>query len=91
FPEAERNREITLAIIEYVESAREQSDTGEEAGIGADEVVFDNEAGRGADTQIEATDEQSAPLTSEQWLQSIDTNMSDFLRSRFLLDNAGGN
>ncbi|MEM7462509.1 MAG: VWA domain-containing protein, partial [Pseudomonadota bacterium] len=47
FPEAERNREITLAIIEYVESAREQSDTGEEAGIGADEVVFDNEAGRG--------------------------------------------
>lgn len=90
FPEAEKNREIAVAIVEYVETAREQSDTGEEAGIGADEIVFDNESGRGAETQIEATDEQSAPLTSEQWLQSIDTNMGDFLRSRFLLDNAGG-
>ncbi|MGI9401002.1 MAG: hypothetical protein ACR2O0_07095, partial [Rhizobiaceae bacterium] len=90
FPEAEKNRNIALAIVEYVETAREQSDTGEEAGIGADDVVFDNESGRGTDTQIEASDEQAAPLTSEQWLQSIDTDMGDFLRSRFLLDNAGG-
>lgn len=91
FLEAEKNRQITLAILEYVETAREQSDTGEEAGIGADDVVFDNESERGAETQIEATDEQAAPLTSEQWLQSIDTSMGDFLRSRFLLDNAGDN
>ena len=84
-----RNREVALAIVEYVETAREQSDTGEERGIGADDVVFDKEAARGAETQIEAPKEGAAPLTAEQWIQSIDTDMGDFLRSRFLLDNAG--
>lgn len=91
FPEAETNLEIAKAIVEYVESAREQSDTGEAAGIGADDIVFDNEAERGADTTIEAAEEQgSAPLTADQWMQSIDTDMGDFLRSRFLLDTRGG-
>ena len=75
---------------DYLETAREQSDTGEEAGIGADDVVFDNESGRGADTQIEVSEEEAAPQTAEQWLQSIDTDMGDFLRSRFLLDNQQG-
>ncbi len=88
FPEAERNREVAQVIVDYVEDAREQSDTGEESGIGADEVVFDNEAARGADTQIEAPQEEARPLTSDQWIQAIDTDMSDFLRSRFLLENA---
>lgn len=87
---AATNREITLAIIDYLETAREQSDTGEEAGIGADDIVFDNESGRGADTQIEVSEEEAAPQTAEQWLQSIDTDMGDFLRSRFLLDNQQG-
>ncbi|MFA3917011.1 VWA domain-containing protein [Ruegeria hyattellae] len=89
FPEAARNREVAMAIVEYVETTREQSDTGEESGIGADDVVFDNEAARGAETQIEAPNEDAAPLTADQWIQSIDTDMGDFLRSRFLLDNAG--
>ncbi|MEM8631966.1 MAG: VWA domain-containing protein [Pseudomonadota bacterium] len=90
FPEAMRNLEVAEAIVEYVETTREQSDTGEERGIGADDVVFDNEANRGAETQIDASDEGAAPLTSEQWMQSIDTRMGDFLRSRFLLENQGG-
>jgi len=89
FPEAETNREIAWAIVDYVERTREQSDTGEEGGIGADDIVFDNEAQRGAETQIEAPDEDAAPLTAQQWIDSIDTDMVDFLRNRFLLENAG--
>lgn len=89
FPEAARNLEIAKAILDYVETAREQSDTGEERGIGADDVVFDNDAERGTTTQIEAADEDAAPLSADQWISSIDTNMQDFLRSRFLLDNQG--
>ena len=89
FPEAEHNLAVARAIVEYVEAAREASDTGEERGIGADDVVFDNEAGRGADTEMEVPDEGAAPQTAEQWIQSIDTDMGDFLRSRFLLDTAG--
>lgn len=90
YPEAARNLEVARAIVAYVETAREQSDTGEERGIGADDIVYDNESGRGAETRIEAPEEDAAPLTAEQWMQSIDTDMGDFLKSRFLLDIAGG-
>lgn len=91
FPEAQANLEITRAILAYVEDAREASDTGEDSGIGADEVVYDNEEARGVDTQVQAPSEDSSPLTADQWMSSIDTNMGDFLRSRFLLDSAGAN
>ncbi|MDK3073760.1 VWA domain-containing protein [Sedimentitalea sp. JM2-8] len=87
--EAETNRDVAWAIVAFVEETAEASDTGEDTGIGADELVFDNESNRGAETQIEAPKEDSAPLTAEQWIDSIDTDMGDFLRSRFLLDTSG--
>ena len=90
FPEATRNLEVTKVILEYVESSREAGDTGEEAGLGADDVVYDNEEGRGADTQKEYGEEDDAPkfTTSEQWMRSVDTEMGDFLKSRFRLEAA---
>ncbi|MEV8465634.1 VWA domain-containing protein [Fluviibacterium sp. DFM31] len=92
FPEAEWNLAVTRAILEFVEIAREESDTGEETGIGADDVVFDNEANRGADTQTDFTEEDAAPefQTTEQWMRSVDTDMGDFLRTRFLQENSAG-
>lgn len=89
FPEAQHNLDLARYTLEYVESTREQSDTSEEAGLGADDVVFDNDDARGASTQIEASTDDAAPLTADQWISSIDTNMTQFLRSRFLMDNAG--
>lgn len=88
YPEAETNLEIARAILDYVETTRAQSDTGEDTGIGADDMVFDNEAGQGADSRIVAPKENAAPLTGEQWISAIDTNMGDFLRSRFLLEQS---
>lgn len=87
WPEAEHNLALSKEILDYVETTREQSDTGEDGGIGADDVVFDNEAQRGADTTIEATDKDAAPQTADQWISSIDTDMTKFLRSRFLIEN----
>ncbi len=84
---AARNLEIAQAILAYVETAREQSDTGEESGIGADDVVFDNESGRGAETRITG-EEQVKMKTAEQWMRSVDTRTADFLRSRFALEAA---
>ena len=82
---ARRNLEIARAIVDTVETAREQSDTGEEAGIGADDIVFDNESGRGAETQItDTTDVQ--PQTADQWMRTVDTRVGDFLRARFALE-----
>ncbi len=85
---AARNLEIARAILDYVETAREQSDTGEESGIGADEVVFDNEAARGAETIID-DDSAMTMETAEQWMRSVDTRTADFLRSCFALEAAG--
>ena len=88
YPEAKNNLEVARAVLEFVETAREQSDTGEDTGIGADDVVFDNEANRGADSSIDVPKGEAAPLTGDQWMSAIDTDMGDFLRSRFLLEHS---
>jgi len=89
YPGAAENLEIARRIVDYVENVREHSDTGEETGIGADEVVFDNESQRGADTQMDAPQgEGVALLTTEQWMNTVDTRTSDFLRQRFRLEAA---
>lgn len=87
---AQQNLPIAKDIVAYVESTRAQSDTGEESGIGADDVVFDNESGQGAETQIEASEEEAASghLSAEQWMRTVDTRTEDFLRQRFRLEAA---
>ncbi len=94
FPDAEWNLAVTKAILDYVEDAREAGDTGEEGGIGADDVVFDNEANKGAETETDFSEEEQAAgeglQTTEQWMRSVDTDMGDFLRTRFLQENATG-
>lgn len=91
YPGAAENLEVARRIVTFVEDAREASDTGEEAGIGADDVVFDNEANRGVETQMEVPEEGGGgPLTTEQWMNTVDTRTEDFLRQRFALEAAQG-
>ncbi len=91
YPGAAENLEQARRIVDYVESVREQSDSGEEAGIGADDVVFDNESGAGAETRMEVETEDESPglLTADQWMNTVDTRTGDFLRLRFALEDAG--
>lgn len=87
YPGAAENLEVAKRIVAYVEEIQAQSDTGEESGIGADEIVFDNESGRGTETEI--TEEQAGGsefLSAEQWMNSVNTQTGDFLRQRFLLE-----
>lgn len=88
FPGAAENLDLARQILDYVETTREQSDTGEDTGIGADDVVFDNDDARGADTQIEATEEGAELLTGDQWMNTVDTQTADFLRQRFAIEAA---
>ncbi|MEM1235709.1 MAG: VWA domain-containing protein [Pseudomonadota bacterium] len=87
YPGAEENLETAIEIVAFLEEIQSQSDTGEDTGIGADEVVFDNESGMGTETQIEA-EEEGAPeiLSTDQWMNSVNTQTGDFLRQRFLLE-----
>lgn len=91
YPGAQENLALARQIVDYVEDLRAQTDTGEDRGIGADEVVFDNEAGRGADTQRDVPQDAGLrPLTAEQWMTTVDTRTGDFLRSRFALEALRG-
>ena len=85
---ARKNLELAKYILEYIERTREQSDTSEEAGIGADDTVYDNEAGRGTETQQQTG--ETMPETAEQWMRTVDTQTGDFLKSRFAIENARG-
>jgi len=83
--EARENLELARYTVDYIERAREASDTGEESGIGADDIVYDNTSERGADTEVtreSAVEAQSA----DKWMRSVDTETADFLRSRFQLE-----
>lgn len=87
FPGAAENLQTAKEIVGYIEETREASDTGEEAGIGADDEVFDNEANRGAETDIESQPTGGEGiLTTEQWMNTVDTRTSDFLRLRFRIE-----
>ncbi len=88
YPGAAENLATAKQILDYVETTREQSDTGEEAGEGADDIVMDNEDARGADTRIEAPADGEGLLTDEQWMNTVDTDPSDFLRQRFAIEAA---
>lgn len=89
---ARANLEVAQAIVAYVESAQLAGDTGAETGIGADDVVFDNESGQGQDMVVErnAGDGASQGLSTEDWMRAVDTQVGDFLASRFRLENARG-
>ncbi|MEO0436158.1 MAG: hypothetical protein AAF098_04560 [Pseudomonadota bacterium] len=84
---ARENLALARYTLAYLERTREQSDTGEEGGIGADEVVYDNDSNRGTDTQITQESAVDA-LSTEKWMRSVDTDTADFLRSRFFLEDS---
>jgi Ca-activated chloride channel family protein len=89
FPGAAQNLKVAQEIVDYIEATREASDTGEETGLGADDVVYDNESNRGADTQTDRQPRgEEGILTTEQWMNTVDTRTSDFLRLRFQIEAA---
>ena len=87
--EANENLQLARHVLDYIERVREQSDTGDETELGADDYVFDNTRDRGV--EIEITQESTIELESaEKWMRSVDTQTRDFLRSRFLLEAVRG-
>ena len=64
---------------------REQSDTGDESELSADDYVFDNTKERGL--EVEITEQSTIEMESaEKWMRGVDTETRDFLRTRFLLE-----
>ena len=83
--EARDNLELASYTLAYIERVREQADTGDESELGADDYVFDNTKERGLEMEI--TDQSTIEMESaEKWMRGVDTETSDFLRTRFLLE-----
>jgi Ca-activated chloride channel family protein len=83
--EARENLELARYTREYIEGAREDSDTGDESEMSADDFEFDNENERGK--EIEITRDSTIGLESaEKWMRTVDTDTADFLRTRFQLE-----
>jgi Ca-activated chloride channel family protein len=90
YPHAAENLAVAREIVDYVEETRVAEDTGEDRGIGADDVVLDNEENRGAETDMEVpeADGGEALLTAGEWMRTVDTRTGDFLRQRFAIEAA---
>jgi len=85
WPEAVENLELARYVLEYIQDTREQSDTGDESELGADEYKFDNTEERGKEMTI--TKQSTIELESaEKWMRTVDTETRDFLRIRFELE-----
>ena len=85
--EARENLALARYVLAYIERTREQSDTGDESELGADDFAFDNRQERGKEMEI--TRESTLEMESaEKWMRSVDTETRDFLRTRFLLEAA---
>jgi len=83
--EAKENLELATYTLEYIERVREQSDTGDESELSADDYVFDNTKERGL--EVEITEQSTIEMESaEKWMRGVDTETRDFLRTRFLLE-----
>lgn len=83
--EAQDNLALARYTLDYIEKAREQSDTGDESEMSADDFTFDNEEQRGK--EIEITRDSTLDLRSaEKWMRSVDTETADFLRTRFAIE-----
>ena len=83
--EARENLALAVYTLEYIERVRDQSDTGDDSEMGADDYVFDNTKERGI--EVEITEQSTIEMESaEKWMRGVDTETSDFLRTRFLLE-----
>jgi Ca-activated chloride channel family protein len=79
FKEAQEN----LKVAEARKILKEPENDGEEGvgELGADEIVYDNKAGKGVDDDKSAKEE--ATSTNPHWLDRLQTGPKDFLKNKF--------
>ena len=85
--EARDNLAIAQALVTYLNRIREQSGTGEQHELGADDYTFDLDAGQGEKFVMTQADQMHVE-SADQWMRVVDTRPADFLRSKFALEAA---
>ncbi len=85
--EARDNLVVAQDLVAYLNRIREQSGTGDQQELGADDYTFDLEAGEGEKFVMTQAD-QLRLESADQWMRIVDTRPADFLRSKFALEAA---
>lgn len=82
WPQAQANRKIALLRAKRLKAPG--GDLGEQ-GEGADQIVYDKDAGRpgGQETQVTGAAAMNDEAARALWLKRVQTKPADFLRSRF--------
>lgn len=90
YPGAAENLETAKQIVAYVEAVQEASDTQDQTELRPDEVTYDNEESKGEELQVDLPqeDQPQGLQSAEQWMNSVDTETGEFLKSRFQLEAA---
>ncbi len=84
--EAADNLRLAKYVLDYIEQLREDTDTGDDKELGADEIKFDKTGEKGREVVI--TRESTIGIESaEKWMRSVDTQTRDFLRVRFAMES----
>lgn len=87
WPAASENLSLAKFVKDYLANTRTQLDTGDNIEYGADDVVFDNNNAEGPEVQL-TSEVAIEALSAEKWMRTVDTQMQDFLRARFVLEAA---
>ncbi len=87
FEDAEKNRDLVRYILEYLEDLRVSSETGDQPDLTADDFKFDNRRNRGLEVAIKNVARLEA-RSADQWMRTVDTRMSEYLRTRFRIESA---
>ena len=82
---ARENLALARWTRDYIERQREESDTGDESDLSADDVTFDNDEDRGKAMEI-TRDSTIERQSAEKWMRTVDTRTADFLRTRFEIE-----
>jgi Ca-activated chloride channel family protein len=85
--EAIDNLALARHIQAYLIRSREQSDTGDERELSADGFKFDNTGDNGREMVI-SNESAMEVQSAEKWMRSVNTEMVDFLNTRFALEQA---
>ncbi|MBB5210850.1 VWA domain-containing protein [Microbulbifer hydrolyticus] len=87
FPGAGKNLQLAREIFTYMQKSRGDEEEKDEQ-TQSDEESYDKQQQK----QVEAPDKPSSQteVNPEQWMSTLDTSTSEFMKQRFALEAAGG-
>ena len=86
YPEAEHNLVLARAVIRLFEPAQERDTEGDQSGGGKGSPEDFGETDLTSTNQLSSGSAQVEFTTADEWMRAVDTDMEEFLQSRFEME-----